>query len=312
MANMKQHKLGWIGIGRMGYAMAERLAIAGCDITVWNRTRSKAEPLAKAGAKVADNLTDLAGCDIVFTMVSTGKDVKEVLFGENGVVTAGVMSKSGKPKIIVDSTSISLEESAEIRAKLGEKGIRMLAAPVSGNAKVIKAGKLTVVASGPKDAFDAVTPYLEAIGRGVSYVGDGELSRIAKICHNVMLGVVIQNLCEITVLAEKAGMQRHAFLDFLNKSVMGSMFTTYKTPALSNLDFHVTFTPELLRKDIDLGLAAGRTYGVPMPTTAVARDLVQTLIGNGYDQDFSQLLLLQAKASGIELKPENVEIGDGL
>ena len=308
MANMKQHKLGWIGIGRMGYAMAERLAKAGCDITVWNRTRAKAEPLAKAGAKIADSLTDLAGCDIVFTMVSTGKDVKEVLFGPSGV-----MSKCGKPKIIVDSTSISLEESAEIRAKLTEKGIKLLAAPVSGNAKVIKAGKLTVVASGPQDAFDAVKPYLEAIGRGVSYVGDGELSRIAKICHNVMLGVVIQNLCEITVLAEKAGMKRHAFLDFLNKSVMGSMFTTYKTPALSNLDFHVTFTPELLRKDIDLGLAAGRTYGVPMPTTAITRDIVQTLIGNGYtDQDFSTLLLLQAKASGIELKPENVEIGDGL
>jgi 3-hydroxyisobutyrate dehydrogenase len=307
MANMKQHKLGWIGIGRMGYAMAERLAKAGCDITVWNRTRAKAEPLAKSGAKVADKLTELAGCDIVFTMVSTGKDVKEVLFGSSGVMSAG-----GKPKIIVDSTSISLEESAEIRAKLNEKGIQLLAAPVSGNAKVIKAGKLTVVASGPQAAFDAVSPYLEAIGRGVSYVGDGELSRIAKICHNVMLGVVIQNLCEITVLAEKTGMKRHAFLDFLNKSVMGSMFTAYKTPALANLDFHVTFTPELLRKDIDLGLAAGRSYGVPMPTTSVTRDMVQTLIGHGYDQDFSQLLLLQAKASGIELKPENVDIGDGL
>jgi 3-hydroxyisobutyrate dehydrogenase len=307
MADLKKHKLGWIGIGRMGYAMAERLAKAGCDITVWNRTRAKAEPLAKSGAKVADKLTDLAGCDIVFTMVSTGKDVKEVLFGPHGVMSAG-----GKPKIIVDSTSISLEESAEIRAKLAEKGIQLLASPVSGNAKVIKAGKLTVVASGPQAAFDAVSPYLEAIGRGVSYVGDGELSRIAKICHNVMLGVVIQNLCEITVLAEKTGMKRHAFLDFLNKSVMGSMFTAYKTPALSNLDFHVTFTPELLRKDIDLGLAAGRTYGVPMPTTSVTRDMVQTLIGHGYDQDFSQLLLLQAKASGIELKSENVDIGDGL
>jgi 3-hydroxyisobutyrate dehydrogenase-like beta-hydroxyacid dehydrogenase len=170
-----------------------------------------------------------------------------------------------------------------------------------------------VVASGPQDAFDAVAPYLAAVGQGVSYVGDGELSRIAKICHNVMLGVVIQNLCEITILAEKAGMKRHAFLDFLNKSVMGSMFTRYKTPALSNLDFHVTFTPELLRKDIDLGLSAGRTLGVPMPLTSVARDMVQTLIGHGYtDQDFSTLLLLQAKASGLELKPENVDVGDGL
>ncbi len=306
-ANMKQHKLGWIGIGRMGYAMAQRLAQAGCDIAVWNRTQSKAEPLKQYGAQVVATLPDLAGCDIVFTMVSTGKDVKEVLFGANGV-----MAKGKKPKIVVDSTSISLEESAEIREKLAKEGVKFLAAPVSGNAKVIKAGKLTVVASGPKDAFDAVAPYLEAIGQGVSYVGDGELSRIAKICHNVMLGVVIQNLCEITVLAEKAGMQRHAFLDFLNKSVMGSMFTRYKTPALSNLDFHVTFTPELLRKDIDLGLNAGKARGVPMPTTASAREQVQKLIDGGYDQDFSQLLLLQAKASGVELKSENVQLSDGL
>jgi 3-hydroxyisobutyrate dehydrogenase len=308
MANLKAHKLGWIGIGRMGYAMAERLAKAGCDISVWNRTRAKAEPLAKSGAKVVDHLTDLAGCDIVFTMVSTGKDVKEVLFGPNGVT-----SKGKAPKIVVDSTSISLEESAEIREKLGKLGVKLLAAPVSGNAKVIKAGKLTVVASGPEDAFQAVAPYMESIGQGVSYVGEGELSRIAKICHNVMLGVVIQNLCEITVLAEKAGMKRHAFLDFLNKSVMGSTFTRYKAPALVNLDFHVTFTPELLRKDIDLGLAAGRAFGVPMPTTSVARDMVQTLIGNGYtDEDFSTLLQLQAQASGIELKSENKEVGDGL
>ena len=130
-ANLKQHKLGWIGIGRMGYAMAERLAKAGCDIAVWNRTRAKAEPLTQYGAKVVDGLPDLAGCDVVFTMVSTGKDVKEVLFGANGV-----MSKGGKPKIVVDSTSISLEESAEIRAKLAEKGVKFLSAPVSGNAKV--------------------------------------------------------------------------------------------------------------------------------------------------------------------------------
>ncbi len=309
MVQMKAHRLGWIGIGRMGYAMAERLANAGCDLTVWNRTRAKAEPLAKSGAKVASALAELAVCDILFTMVSTGKDVKAVLFGPGGVLAGG----NAKPKIVVDSTSISLEESAEIREKLMKEGVKFLAAPVSGNAKVIKAGKLTVVASGPKDAMDAVTPYFAAIGQGVSYVGEGELSRIAKICHNVMLGVVTQSLAEITILAQKAGMERHAFLDFLNKSVMGSMFTRYKTPGLANLDFHVTFTPELLRKDLDLGLAAGREFGVPMPLASLTRDMVQTLIGNGYaDQDFSTLLLLEAKASGIELKSEHVEVGDGL
>lgn len=308
MSDMKQHKLGWIGIGRMGYAMARLLAKAGCDLSVWNRTRAKAEPLQDYGAKVVDKPADLAGCDIVFTMVSTGKDVKEVLCGKDGVLSAGKA-----PRIVVDSTSISIPESAEIRAELDRRGVKLLAAPVSGNAKVIKAGKLTVVCSGPRDAYDAVRPYLGAIGSGVSYVGDGELSRIAKICHNVMLGVVIQNLCEITLLAQKAGMQRHAFLDFLNKSVMGSMFTRYKTPALVNLDFAVTFTPELLRKDLDLGLSAARELGVPMPLASITRDQVQTLIGNGYaDQDFAALLLLAAKASGMELQPENVAVGDGL
>jgi len=306
--NLKAHKLGMIGIGRMGYAMAERLAKAGCDITVWNRTRKKAEPLAKSGARIADSLADLAACDIVFTMVSSGKDVKEVLFGADGVT-----SKGRAPKIVVDTSSISLEESAEIRDKLAQKGVKLLAAPVSGNDKVVKAGKVMFVISGAQAAYDTARPYLDLLGRGSSYVGEGELARIAKICHNVYLSVVIQSLCEITVLAQKAGMPRHAFLDFINNSIFGCMFTRYKTPALVNLDFHVTFTPELLRKDIDLGLAAGREFGVPMPLTSVTRDLVQTLIGHDYtDKDFAALLLLQAKASGIELKSENVEVSDGL
>ena len=301
-------KLGWIGAGRMGYAMAERLAKGGCDIAVWNRTREKALPLEKAGAKVVDQLEELSSTDILFVMVSTFDDVKQVL---GKALASG--SKGGKPKMVVECSSISLEGSAELRQMLKSKGIEYLAAPVSGNAKVIKAGKLTFVVSGPRSAYDTAKPYLDMMGVGSSYVGEGELSRIAKICHNVHLGVVIQSLCEITLLAEKAGMPRHAFLDFLNKSVMGSMFTRYKTPALVNLDFHVTFTPKLLRKDLDLGLDAGRRLEVPMPVTSVTRDLLQQMIGQGMtEQDFSTLILAQAKASGIELRSENKEVGDGL
>ena len=120
------------------------------------------------------------------------------------------------------------------------------------------------------------------MGKGASWVGEGELARVAKICHNVFLGVVIQSLAEITVLANKAGMPRHAFLEFLNQSVMGSTFSRYKSPALVNLDFSVTFTPELLRKDLDLGLEAGRKLGVPLPLASLTRDAIQALIGNGY------------------------------
>jgi 3-hydroxyisobutyrate dehydrogenase-like beta-hydroxyacid dehydrogenase len=298
-------KLGWIGTGRMGYEMAARLAKGGCDIAVWNRTRAKAEPLEKYGAKIAGALPDLASRDIVFCMVSTWDDVKEVI----GKLLAG----SAKPKMVVECSSISLEGSAELRQILSKHKIEYLAAPVSGNAKVIKAGKLTFVVSGPQPAYQAARPYLDMMGTGSSYVGEGELARIAKICHNVMLGITIQTLSEITILAQKAGMPRHAFLEFLNKSVMGSMFTRYKTPALVNLDFKVTFTPHLLRKDLDLGLDAGREFEVPMPLASATRDLLQTLIGHGMsDEDFAKLIVLQAQASGIELKPENVPVGDGL
>lgn len=298
-------KLGWIGTGRMGYEMAGRLARGGCDIAVWNRTKAKAEPLAQYGAKVVDDLKDLSSKDVVFCMVSTWDDVKEVI--------GKLLSGTGRPKMVVECSSISLEGSAELRRMLHEKGIQYLAAPVSGNAKVIKAGKLTFVVSGPKAAYAAAQPYLDMMGVGSSYVGEGELARIAKICHNVMLGVVIQCLSEITILAQKAGMPRHAFLDFLNRSVMGSMFTRYKTPALVNLDFKVTFTPHLLRKDLDLGLDAGREFEVPMPLASLTRDLLQTMIGHGMtEEDFATLIVMQAKASGIELQPENVPVGDGL
>ena len=151
------------------------------------------------------------------------------------------------------------------------------------------------------------------IAPAVSYVGEDELARIVKICHNVFLGVVTQSLAEITVLAQKAGVSRHAFLDFINQSVMGSTYSRYKTPAFVNLDFKVTFTPYLLRKDLDLGLDAGRRFGVPMPLTSITRDTVQTLIGRGRtDEDFAALLVLQAEASGMTLEPEGVPVDDGL
>ena len=301
-------RIGWIGVGRMGHAMAERLAKAGADLTVWNRTRSKAEPLAANGAKIADRLADLAACDIIFVMVSTWDDVKEVVAGPHGL-----LSTSRAPKLVVECSSISLEGSAELRTLLAARGVEMLAAPVSGNAKVIKAGRLSFVCSGPKSAFDAALPFLRMIAPAASYVGEGELARIVKICHNVFLGVVTQSLAEMTVLAQKAGVPRHAFLDFINQSVMGSTFSRYETPAFVNLDFKVTFTPTLLRKDLDLGLEAARQFGVPMPLASITRDLVQTLIGRGMtEEDFAQLLLLQAEASGVQLQPENLPVDDGL
>jgi len=310
-------KLGWIGAGRMGTPMIERLLKAGHNVSIWNRTRAKAEPLAAKGGKLVDKPIELASCDVVFAIVSTGKDVEEVLFGKDGLVTG-----SAKPKMVVDCSSISVEESAEIRKKLKDKGVSFIASPVSGNAKVIKAGKLSAVVSGPEADAKTAMPLIEVFApQGVSYVGDGELARICKIAHNVMLGVVIENLIEITLLANKMGVPRHAFLAFMNNGVMGSMFTKYKTPALVNLDWTTTFTPELLRKDLDLGLELGREWDVPMPVTAATREVLQTHFGaatlqkdpEGYLQkDFAALAETMALAAGMTLEPENKNVGTGL
>jgi 3-hydroxyisobutyrate dehydrogenase len=302
-------RVGWIGLGRMGEAMVKRLLKAGHEAAVWNRTASKAAPLVEYGAQIAASKLELASCDVVFTMVSTTDDLKQVLFGEGGLVTG-----ASKPRVVVDSSSISQEGSAEIREKLTALNVAYLCAPVSGNAKVAKAGKLLVVASGPKALYDEVEPYLAAMARKTMWVGEGELARIWKIAHNTMFGVIIQNLCEITVLAEKAGIPRHVFLESINDSVLGSMYTRYKTPMLSNLTFdQVTFTPKLLLKDMDLGLGAARAHGVAMPAAAATRESVARMVGRGYDDiDFAALLIETAKDAGLELKPDGVKLSDGL
>jgi len=312
------HSLGWIGMGRMGYPMAERLLKAGHSVTIWNRTRAKAEPLAKKGGTIVDRPSDLAGQDIVFSMVSTGKDLEQVYFGDGGVVAG---SAGPRPKILVDCSSIGIEQSEAIRGRLQQVGCEFVSAPVSGNGKCVKAGKLSTVVSGPRAAFEQAEPYLAIIAAsGVSYVGDGELSRICKIAHNVFLGVVIQNLAEITILAQKAGVPRHAFLDFMNASVMGSTFTKYKSNALVNLDWTTTFTPTLLRKDLDLGLKAARDLDVAMPVTAATREALQghigALLATGdaaqLDKDFAALIETVALAAGVKLAPENVPMPTGL
>jgi 3-hydroxyisobutyrate dehydrogenase-like beta-hydroxyacid dehydrogenase len=297
--------VGWIGAGRMGAAMAKRLAKAGYAPTVWNRTRSKAEA---TGCAVADSIADLRSRDVVFTMVSTPADLSEVLLGPDGLLAG-----TSYPRIVVDCSTVSTESSVALRAECLARGVSFLAAPVSGNGKVVSAGKLSIAVSGPYEDFERVAHLLRAIGRSVTYVGEGDVSRLVKICHNLMLGVVTQCMAEVTVLAEKGGVSRAAFLEFLNDSVMGSMFTRYKSPAFVHLDYTPTFTPLLLRKDFDLGLAAGHELNVPMPLAALTAQLVQqTVAGGRVTEDFAILLDQQAAASGLELKPEDTPVDDGL
>ena len=316
--NNNTPNVGWIGMGRMGFPMAERLLKAGYKVSIWNRTRAKAEPLAAQGGKIVDQAVGSrrSRCAVLDGVDRQGSEGSLFRQGRRA-------RRSGKmPRTIVDCSTISVEDSTEIRKRLRELNADFVASPVSGNAKVIKAGKLSAVVSGPEHAFRKVSDMIAAFApAGVSYVGEGELARVCKIAHNVMLGVVIENLIEITLLANKMGVPRHAFLAFMNNSVMGSMFTRYKTPALVNLDWTTTFTPELLRKDLDLGLELGREYDVPMPVTAAAREVLQTHFGAAMlkadpekylSEDFAAMMETMALAAGMPLKPENKNVPTGL
>ena len=293
----------------MGYALASRLLQHGCDLTVYNRTRAKAEPLGALGAHIVERPADLADRDIVVVSVADSPDFATVMTGAQGLLS----NDHHVPQVIVDTSTVSIEVSSEIRAHAERLGAALLAAPVSGNAKVAKAGKLTMAVSRPREAFELSLPYLRMLGASVVYVGSGETARLVKICHNLVLGVVTQILAETTVLAERGGISRADYLEFLNGSVMGSTFSRYKTPALVNLDFTPTFTGHLLRKDFELGLDAARKMNVPMPVSALVHEIVMSLIGSGMgDRDFASLLELEARAAHLELQPDTRSVADGL
>src|SRR5258706_4972197 len=180
---LRKHKLGWIGTGRMGFPMAGRLLEKGADVAVYNRTRAKAEPLVPAGGRLVDSPAALADRDIVFTMVSTSDDLLEVALGPQGV-----LSRPGRaPRIMVDCSTVSQEASGKVRAAAAAAGCALLAAPVSGNGKVVKAGRPRLVGSGSRAADDRAPPYLEALGEGVSYGGEDDLTGIVKDYPNVFL-----------------------------------------------------------------------------------------------------------------------------
>jgi 3-hydroxyisobutyrate dehydrogenase-like beta-hydroxyacid dehydrogenase len=275
---------------------------------VYNRSRAKAEPLAAYGVALTDAAADLAECDIVFVSVGTPADLLEAVLGPGGLTSRGKA-----PGIVVDCSTVSVAASVQVREHLAELGSELLAAPVMGNPKVAEVGRLTLAVSGSPDAFEEARPVLDKLGAGATYVGEGERARTVKICHNLFLGVVIQSLAEATVLAEKSGISRQAFLACINSSVLGSTFTRYKTPAFVNADFHPTFTARLLRKDFDLGMSAARELDVPLPVAAVVEQIIVALIGAGHgEEDFASLLELAAANAGLPLVSENADVSDGL
>ncbi len=299
-------RVGWLGAGRMGATMVRRLLGAGYEVTVYNRTPEKVEPLRAEGAERAATIAELASQPVVFTAVGGDSDLVAVTTGEGGL-----LSGESVPGVLVDCSTVSREASAQVRERASARGVAFLAAPVSGNPGAVERGLATFAVSGPRQAYDQVLPALEAIGAQARYVGEGDRARLVKLCHNLFLGVVIQSLVEVSLLAEKAGVAREDFLAFLNASVLGSVFTGYKTPALVSLDFNPTFTSSLLEKDMNLGLDLARSLGVPLPLASLATDVIASLVKAGYgDEDFAALIVMEAAEAGVDLGRGDRREGD--
>ena len=291
--------LGWLGTGRMGAALAGRLIDTGQRVTVWNRTPAKIGPLVARGARAADRITDLGGCDIVFVTVSAPRDLEQVV--------AELLSGESRPGVIVDCSTVSAAASARVRASAEAAGVGFLAAPVSGNPHVVAEGGACIVASGPVEVFERARPYLDAMTRVTVYAGADEQSRLVKLCHNLYLGMMVQALVEVTSLAEKGGTDRAAFLEFLGGTVVASDWVRKRTADLVARDWTPTFTMELLRKNFDLGLDAARSLEVPMPVASSVHQLIQSAIGIGLrDEDFLSLYDQQARGAGLNPKAQEV------
>ena len=250
-----RRRLGWVGTGRMGYALATRLLEAGCDVARLQPHALEGRAARRARARPSSTRpAELADRDIVFTMVAGPADFKEVVLGEHGLLSSPDAAPARDRRLDHD---LARRVGRGARPRPTRAASRCSPRRSAATRRSSTPGCSRSSCPGPQDACGGARRYLELLRRRRHLRGRGRRARLVKICHNLMLGVVAQSLAEIMVLAEKGGVSRAAFMEFLNDSVMGSMFTRYKTPAYVNLDFKPTFTPELLLQGLPPRLRGG-------------------------------------------------------
>jgi 3-hydroxyisobutyrate dehydrogenase-like beta-hydroxyacid dehydrogenase len=282
----------------MGTAIAERLIDAGHDVHVWNRSPGRADALVARGAT---ELEDAAGAwdvaDLCITMLADSDALAQVALAADGGLAH---DEAAKGKTFIDMSTVSSEVSAEVAEAAAASGIKYVRAPVSGNPGVVRAGNLAIVASGGEADIADAEPVLRDIGAQVYRAGEGEAARIVKLALNLMVAGTAELLAECVALAEAHGVDRATLLDVVSGSAVGSPFVKYKVGPLLADDYTATFTTRLMRKDLDLALAAATTAGATLPVTGLVRRLLQSAVDAGLgDLDFMALLIrLQREASG--------------
>ncbi|HMQ32954.1 MAG TPA: NAD(P)-dependent oxidoreductase [Chloroflexaceae bacterium] len=290
--------LGFIGLGEMGSRIAMRLHQAGHALTVYNRTRAKAEPLLALGAAWADSPRAVVErADVIFTMVTDTKALRAVTHGDDGILAA-----LGPGKIYVDMSTVSPQASRELSAQVAERGAVMLDAPISGAQVTVEEGKASLMVGGDRAAFDQVRPVLEAVGPKVTHVGANGLAVTMKIAVNLSLAVQMLAFSEGVLLAEKSGIPRETAVEVLVNSVVASPMVKYRGPLILDMPEQAWFNCSMMQKDMQLALELGRQLEVPLPTTATTNELLSAARGMGLnDYDFAILFDALARMAGVQV-----------
>jgi 3-hydroxyisobutyrate dehydrogenase-like beta-hydroxyacid dehydrogenase len=291
-------KVGFVGLGQMGMGMAENLLKAGHEVTVYNRTRAKAEPLEAQGAKVAASLSEACRGDAVMTMLANEEAVSDVVFGDGGILAslpAGAMH--------ISSSTIGVAFAGSLSAAHAGAGQRFLSAPVFGRPEVAAKGQLFVVVAGERETVQAAAPLLDAIGQRTFVLSETpEDANLVKLSGNFLIAAVIEALGEAMALIAKAGLDRHQYLEILTSTLFPApVYKTYGTLIADGAFEPAGFAAPLGAKDVRLTLAAAQSLRVPLPLASLLRDRFLTLLARGGDQlDWSAIGALSAKDAGLD------------
>ena len=296
-------KIAWIGLGNMGAPMAMNLVKAGHEVIVQDYFAEKAIPFVEAGATSAVSAADAAkGAEFIFTMIPSDEVLKAVTFASGGIIDT---MESGA--IFIDMSTVSIEISEKVDEAISTKGGQFLRCPVSGSTVLAATGSLTLLCSGPKSAYDKTMPLFEKLGETFFYIGSANEARTMKLALNMMVSTSVQMFAESLVICEKAGIDTGIALDVICGSAVGSPFIKYKTPPIKERKFNPAFSVNLMVKDLDLALAAAKRLNVTVPTTALTKQMFETLVNMGMgDLDIAAIIPLVEKLSGIENPVINV------
>ena len=297
---MDMAKLGFLGLGLMGYPMARNLARAGHQVAVWSHTAKKAQQLASEEKAIACATPKQVAeqADFIFACVGDTRMSERVFTGRDGVIEG---AKAGT--IAADASTISPSGSRGIGEKLQAKGVHFLDAPCTGSTPGAINGTLTFMIGGDQGVYEKTKPYLEVMGKQFYYCGGPGLGLQAKLTQNLILANLMQAFNEGMVLSTKGGIAPELMLDILNNSAAKSGLIAFKAPFVFRRDFTTNFSTKWMHKDIGLALGSAQELGLPMPMTSLTEQLYQAAIAEGYgEDDLCATIRIMERWGGVEVK----------